>query len=114
MIENSQEHYSSPLSVEEVIKSLRENLGATYDIQLVIRKDRLYFQVMWAYLEQQSFPICEEDYRRHINKVLEVVNRLGLAEDVREWIRNVKKKPRVGRAISLQLKGASCLEEFVL
>ena len=116
MSEHLPEDFSAPLCVEEVVHSLRKHWGATYDIQLVTRKDRLYFQVMWAHLEQQSFPMDEDSYRIHINDVLEVVNRLGLAEDVRIWLRKAIKKPRVGRAVSLPLKGArtGCLEEFVL
>ena len=41
---------------------------------------------MWAYLERQSFPMDEVTYRAHIAEVLDVVNRLGLAAEVRRWI----------------------------
>ena len=44
-----------PLSVDEVMACLRQRWRATYDLQLVVRRRRLYLQVMWAYLEQQSF-----------------------------------------------------------
>ena len=37
-----------PLSGDEVIACLRQRWRATYDLQLVVRRRRLYLQVMWA------------------------------------------------------------------
>lgn len=56
MLVNSFESADGPLRVEELISCLRQRWKATYDLQLVVRRQRLYLQVMWAYLEQQSFP----------------------------------------------------------
>lgn len=106
---------SSPLAVEEVIALLRYRWHASYDVQLVVRRQSLYFQVMWAYLEQQSFPMDEQAYRTHLGEVLEVVNRLGLAAVVREWLANTPDKPRLGKALSLRLEAAAgLLEEFLV
>ena len=105
---------SRPLTVDEVIDCLRIFWKATYDLQLVVRDNRLYIQVMWAHLEQQSFPLDEETYRIRLNDVLEVVNRLGLAENVREWLVTTTKRPRLGKAISFELKAGLGIEEFVL
>ena len=105
---------NNPLEVNEVITFLRNRWQATFDFQLVVRKDRLYLQMMWAYLEQQSFPLTEKEYRTHLAQILDVVNRLGLAAEVREWLATTPKKPRLGRAVSFPLKGDGCLEEFVL
>ncbi len=104
----------SPLNVEEVISCLKDRWGVTYDLQLVVRKDCLYLHIMWAYLEQQSFPMTEEKYIEHLNEVLEIINRLGLANNVREWMKAVGSKPRIGRALSLKLKADELLAEFVL
>ena len=52
MLDLSSETPSDPLSVEELIGCLRQRWRATYDLQLVVRRQRLYLQVMWAYLEQ--------------------------------------------------------------
>ena len=103
-----------PLGVDEVILCLRTRWKATYDLQLVCRKNHLYLQVMWGYLEQQSFPLSQEEYRNHLGEVLEVVNRLGLADEVRSWLLNTSRKPRLGRALSFPLKPSIGLEEFVL
>ena len=68
-----------PLTVDEVISCLQQRWQASYDLQLVVRRGRLYLHVMWAFLEQQSFPLDESAYREHIAKVIDVVNRLAQA-----------------------------------
>ncbi len=102
------------LGVDEVIACLRERWGATYDLRLLVKGQKLYLQLMWAYLEQQSFPLDEEAYRVHLNELLEVVNRLGLAGVVREWLNTTTQKPRLGYAVTLHLKSDDLLGEFVL
>ena len=119
MLEINPEPAAEPLSVEEVISCLRQRWRATYDLQLVVRRDRLYLQVMWAYLEQQSFPMDESTYREHIADVLDVVNRLGLAAEVRDWLATTRDKPRLGKALSLHLNARgdaadSLLKEFLV
>ena len=105
---------ASPLTVEEVITCLRERWHATYDLQLVVRRRRLYLQVMWAYLEQQSFPMNAEEYQVHVAEVLDVVNRLGLAGDVRHWLGSTRDKPRLGKALSLHLEAQGPAAEGLL
>jgi hypothetical protein len=110
---------AEPLGVEEVIGCLRQRWRATYDLQLVVRRGRLYLHVMWAYLEQQSFPMDENSYRDHLAEVLDVVNRLGLAGEVRNWLTTTRDKPRLGKALSLQLQvegpeAESLLKEFLV
>ena len=105
---------SLPLSVNEVITCLRYRWGVTYDMQLFVRKKRLYLQIMWGYLEQQSFPMDEEEYRDHINEILEVINRIGRANLVREWLSQIESKPRIGRALSLHLDADDRLAEFLI
>ena len=109
----------NPLGVEEVIGCLRQRWRATYDLQLVVRRRRLYLQVMWAYLEQQSFPMDLEDYRQHLGEVLDVVNRLGLAGEVRQWLGSTRDKPRLGKALSLPLEATgpeaeTLIKEFLV
>lgn len=103
-----------PLTVDEVIDLLRKRWQASYDMQLVVRRKRMYLQVMWAYLEQQSFPLNEEEYRTHLAQVLDVVNRLGQAGAVRSWLTDTRDRPRLGKALSLQLQGEGRLEEFLV
>ncbi|RPF79071.1 MAG: DUF3067 family protein [Synechococcus sp. TMED20] len=119
MLVNSTDQADQPLSVEEVINCLRQRWKATYDLQLVVRRQRVYLQVMWAYLEQQSFPMDENAYREHLAEVLDVVNRLGLATDVRHWLLSTRDKPRLGKALSLHLQAQgpeaqALLKEFLV
>ena len=114
LVEPPFEQSIPPLTVDEVIDLLRERWQASYDMQLVVRRKRMYLQVMWAYLEQQSFPLNEEEYRTHLAQVVDVVNRLGQAGDVRSWLNDTRDRPRLGKALSLQLQGEGRLEEFLV
>jgi hypothetical protein len=105
----------APLSAAEVIALLQQRWQASYDLQLVQRRGRLYLQVMWAYQEQQSFPLSPEDYRSHIGELVLVLNSLGAAARVRDWLSSCNDRPRLGKALSLALDippGRS--SEFVL
>ena len=119
MLDLSTETPSDPLGVEELIGCLRQRWRATYDLQLVVRRRRLYLQVMWAYLEQQSFQMDLEAYRQHLGEVLDVVNRLGLAGEVRDWLASTRDKPRLGKALSLPLQASgpeaeTLIKEFLV
>ncbi len=109
-----EESNDGPLKVDEVMNCLRHRWKATYDLKLIVRKKCLYLQVMWAYLEQQSFPLDEEAYRERLNSVLEVINRLGLSGLVRYWLHTVRQRPRIGRAVTLPLENNWRFEEFVM
>lgn len=83
-------------------------------MQLIVRRNNLYLHIMWAYFEQKSFPLSEEDYRSHLNEILEVINRLGIADSVREWITFTTSKPRIGRALSFHIQNSENINEFIL
>lgn len=93
-----------PLSGTELIAVLRERWQASYDLQLVQRRGRLYLQVMWAYLEQQSFPLSPDDYARRLEEVAVLLNGMGTATQVRRWLCTTTGKPRLGRALTLALE----------
>ena len=103
-----------PLEVEEVMGCLRRRWGVTYDLKLLIKKDRIYLQMMWGFLEQQSFPLDEMTFRENLNRTLEIINRAGQSGLVRNWLENVQAKPRLGRAITLNLPIDQRMDEFVL
>ena len=105
---------SIPLEVEEVMECLRRRWGVTYDLRLLIKRDRIYLQMMWGFMEQQSFPMDEETFRDHLNRTLEIINRGGQSGFVRNWLENVQAKPRLGKAITLPLPMDQRLDEFVL
>ena len=114
-IVNSDSYSSSvPLVVEEVMDCLRRRWGVTYDLKLLVKGKRVYLQMMWRFLEQQSFPMDEETYKENLNQTLEIINRGGQSNLVRTWLQTVESKPRLGRAISLPLFMDERLGEFFL
>ncbi|MCX5939594.1 MAG: DUF3067 family protein [Cyanobium sp. LacPavin_0818_WC50_MAG_67_9] len=89
-----------PLSAQEVSDMLQARWQVSYDLQLVQRRGRVYLQVMWAYLEQQSFPLSEEGYRAKLEELVGL-----LTTD----------KPRLGKALGLVLEmPAGRASEFLL
>ncbi len=84
-------------------------------MRLVQRQGRLYFQVMWAHLEQQSFPLSPEQYGDRLEAVCAALNDLGVAPSVRTWLSTTRDRPRLGKALSLPLEvpGARA-SEFLL
>ena len=103
-----------PLGIDEIIYYLDNRWGKKYDFKLFIRKDYLYFQMMWKYLEQESFPISEAQYKESLAEKIEILNRGGYSDLVREWLRTVNSKPRLGRAVSLQLQINEKMKEFLI
>ncbi len=104
-----------PLSAEELLATLRRRWRASYDLQLVQRRDRLYMHVMWAYLEQQSFPLDAEAYGARLSDLVANLNGLGVAAQVRDWLNSTKDRPRLGKAMTLALElPAGRASEFLL
>ncbi len=77
-----------------ILETLRGRWQASYDLQLTSRRGRLYLQVMWAYLEQQSFPLDAEQYTAKLDELVATLNGLGVAGQVRQWLTTTNDKPR--------------------
>jgi len=106
---------NAPLAGEEVLRILRQRWQASYDLQLITRRGRLYLQVMWGYLEQQSFPLDAATYGARLEELVATLNGLGVAEQVRHWLSTTPDRPRLGRAMSLPLElPAGRASEFLL
>ena len=95
---------SPPLQADELLSLLRQRWQASHALQLVQRNGRLYFQVIWNHLEQQSFPLSEAEYRAALAELVATLNGLGVAQQVRHWLETTKDRPRLGRALSLPLE----------
>ena len=95
---------AAPLDSAELLEILRRRWQASYDMQLIVRRGRLYLQVMWAYLEQQSFPLSAADYQQRLEELVGQLNGLGVAQQVREWLTTTGEKPRLGKAMTLPLE----------
>ncbi|WP_254966584.1 DUF3067 family protein [Cyanobium sp. CH-040] len=95
---------ASPLTGAELQQALRARWQASYDLQVVQRRGRLYLQVMWAHLEQQSFPLSAEAYAARLEEVAALLNLMGVASQVRRWLATTAGRPRLGRALGLALE----------
>lgn len=95
---------AAPLATAEILETLRGRWQASYDLQLTSRRGRLYLQVMWAYLEQQSFPLDAEQYTAKLDQLVATLNGLGVAGQVRQWLTTTNDKPRLGKAMNLALE----------
>jgi len=103
-----------PLVVDEIIHYLIYRWGKKYDFRLFKRGNYLYFQMMWGFLGQESFPLDEMEYKKSIADKIEILNRCGYSEEVREWLKKVNSRPRLGRAVSLQLNINERMKEFLI
>ena len=103
----------NPLHVDEVIHYLIHRWGKKYDFKLFRRGKFVYFQMMWGFLGQESFPLSEVEYKKSIADKIEILNRGGYSEEVREWLKKVNAKPRLGRAVSLKLNFNEKMKEFL-
>lgn len=93
-----------PLQAAELLELLRQRWQVSNGLQLVQRNGRLYFQVMWHHLEQQSFPLGEAEYREALEEIVATLNGLGVGTQVRIWLQTTRDRPRLGRALSLPLE----------
>ena len=103
-----------PLEVEEIIHYLVHRWGKKYDFRLFKRGKFLYLQMMWGFLEQESFPLSEIEYKKSIADKIEILNRAGYSDEVRGWLKKVNSRPRLGRALSLQLNINEKMKEFLI
>eukprot|EP00802_Teleaulax_amphioxeia_P022897 Tamp_23400.p1 GENE.Tamp_23400~~Tamp_23400.p1 ORF type:complete len:245 (+),score=41.96 Tamp_23400:39-737(+) len=75
--------------------------GKPYDTRIHRRRDAFqqlgyYLQVMWKHAEQQSFHLTDAEYMEQLEAVSELISEWGLAEYVREQIRETKQRPGIG------------------
>ena len=105
---------TQPLDLDEMIYYLVKRWGKKYDFKLFIRDDLLYLQMMWKFLEQESFPMNEIEYKKSLAEKIEILNRCGYSEEVRNWLKTVNSRPRLGRAVSLQLQVNEKMKEFLI
>lgn len=104
-----------PLAADELLALLRARWQASNGLQLIQRNGRLYFQVMWHHLEQQSFPLSASEYQEALEEIVATLNGLGVADQVRLWLQTTRDRPRLGKALSLPLElPAGRASEFLL
>ena len=88
--------------------------GYSYDVQLRRTQGKIFFQVMWKYLEQASFPLSEAEYLTHLDEVVQYLNAWGGAAQVENYILQTREKPRLGKAVSIPLDLGDRASEWIL
>ncbi|AFY72608.1 Protein of unknown function (DUF3067) [Synechococcus sp. PCC 7502] len=78
--------------------------GHSYDLQLRRSQGRIWLQVMWRYLEQQSFPLSEAEYLEHLDSLATHLHEWGAIEQVKNFIATTKLRPRLGKAVGIPLE----------
>mmetsp|Transcript_32343 Transcript_32343/g.71527 ORF Transcript_32343/g.71527 Transcript_32343/m.71527 type:complete len:193 (-) Transcript_32343:499-1077(-) len=66
--------------------------GRTYDVRLQKLGSKIYLQVMWRFLEQQSFPLTEVEYMQQLDAVAEYLTEWGVVDTVKQGIASARPK----------------------
>jgi Domain of unknown function (DUF3067) len=88
--------------------------GVSYDIQLRRNQGKILVQVMWRYLEQASFPMSETEYFQHLEAIAQYLQAWGRDQQVFDYIRQTREKPRLGKAVSIPLDLGERASEWMI
>ena len=99
---------------DQLHQLLLEKWGCSYDMQLRRIKGKIYVQVMWKYLEQASFPLSEQQYRENLQAIASYINGWNGVDQFQSYIEKTKERPRLGKAVSIQLDLGERSSEWIL
>ena len=99
---------------EQLHQLLLEKWGRSYDVQLRKVKGKIFVQVMWKYLEQASFPLSPQQYAENLNAIANYLNAWNSVEQLKTFIEKTRERPRLGKAVSLQLNLGERSSEWIL
>ena len=99
---------------DQLHQLLLEKWGRSYDMQLRKVRGKVYVQVMWKYLEQASFPLSEQEYIENLNAIANYINGWNGVEQIQSYIEKTKERPRLGKAVSIQLDLGERSSEWIL
>ncbi len=93
---------------------LLEKWGYSYDVQLRKVKGKVFVQVMWKYLEQASFPLSPQEYAENLNAIANYLNAWNGVDQLQSFIEKTRERPRLGKAVSIQLDLGERSSEWIL
>jgi Domain of unknown function (DUF3067) len=88
---------------ENLRRLIQEKWGKSFDVQLRRTQGKVFVLIMWKYLGQESFAITETQYIAHLDDIAAYISALGSGDQVEQFIRNTREKPRVGKAVSIPI-----------
>ncbi len=99
---------------EQLHQLLLSKWGCSYDVQLRKVKGKIFVQVMWKYLEQASFPLSPQEYTENLNAIALYLNAWNGVEQIQSFIEKTRERPRLGKAVSIQLDLGERSSEWIL
>jgi len=99
---------------DELHQLLLTKWGRSFDVQLRKVQGKIFFQVMWKYLEQASFPMTEAEYLEHLEDVTTYLNAWGCTARVEQYIDQTSDRPRLGKAVSIPIDLGDRTSEWIL
>jgi hypothetical protein len=103
--EAADEHRSGNFDGKELRRVLRERFTVEYDVQPVVRNDRVYVHVLWRYFEQVSFYMEEPEWAEHTEAVADLLKKWGAVDYFCDYIATIKKRPVVGISLNVPIPG---------
>ena len=88
--------------------------GYSFDVQIRKTSTKFFFQVMWRYLEQVSFPMDEEEYLAHLKDVVLYLEAMGCLTQVQTAIEQTNERPRLGKAVSIPIDFGRRASEWLI
>lgn len=98
----------------ELRELLLKKWGRSYDVRLRQTKGTIYVQIMWKYLEQQSFPLTEAAYLEHLQGVAAYLVAWGGVSQVQEYLEKTTERPRLGKAVSIPIDLGERSSEWIV
>ncbi|MEM9483187.1 MAG: DUF3067 family protein [Cyanobacteria bacterium P01_F01_bin.116] len=102
------------MSPEDFQELLINKWGYSFDVQIRKTPTKVFFQVMWRYLEQVSFPMDEEEYLAHLKEIVMYLEAMGCLTQVQMAIEQTNERPRLGKAVSIPIDLGRRASEWLL
>ena len=102
------------MSPEDFQELLINKWGYSFDVQIRKTPTKVFFQVMWRYLEQISFPMDEDEYLAHLKEIVMYLEAMGCLTQVQTAIEQTNERPRLGKAVSIPIDLGRRASEWLL
>ena len=99
---------------EELRQLIFNKWGCSYDVQIVRLKDKIYFQVMWKYMEQASFHWSPDEFAAHLEYIANLITTWDVVRQVQVGVLEAKNRPRLGKAVSFSLDLGDRASEWIV
>lgn len=102
------------MSPEDFQELLISKWGYSFDVQIRKTPTKVFFQVMWRYLEQVSFPMDEDEYLAHLKDIVMYLEAMGCLTQVQTAIEETNERPRLGKAVNIPIDLGRRSSEWLL